>query len=177
MRSDEVKGYFWRGIENYTFLHNSCDYVFLFLFFVNLNLNRHPEPTTQHSRRKLKKTNEPPTMSSLDQKIEELKAKVTTLKTAHPKWRDEPVAEVDECIAQLKAAIKEKGDAEKAAKKAATPAPAKSSSLASASTSADDEKALLALQAKKDTDFSAWYLELIYKAELISAYSVSGCYM
>lgn len=81
-------------------------------------------------------------------------------------------------IAKLKAAIKEKTDAEKQAKKAAAaPAAASTSKAAASKDAAADEKALLAVQHKKDTHFNDWYSEIIYKAELISNYPVSGCYM
>jgi uncharacterized small protein (DUF1192 family) len=120
-------------------------------------------------------------MSELDQKIDALKAQVTELKVKYPKWKEEPVAEVDEVIGKLKALIKEKADAEKKAKKAATPAASTSKATAAATTTtsaaADDEKAQLAVQHKKDTQFNEWYSEIIYKSELISNYPVSGCYM
>jgi uncharacterized small protein (DUF1192 family) len=122
-------------------------------------------------------------MSDLDQRIDALKAQVTELKAKYPKWKEEPVAEVDAVIAQLKALIKEKTDAEKKAKKATAAATttntgaASSSGKAAATNADDDEKALLAVQHKKDTQFNEWYSEIIYKTELISNYPVSGCYM
>ena len=114
-------------------------------------------------------------MSSLAEKIESAKATITQLKQKHPTWKDTPVAEVDSAIATLKELIAEEKKQQKAAAapaKAATPAAATSSTSAAAS-----DKHLLSATYEKKTHFHEWYTDIIFKSELISNYSVSGCYV
>ena len=114
-------------------------------------------------------------MSDLDAKIDAAKVVVSDLKAKHPAWKTEPVAEVDEAIAALKALIGEKKAAEKAAKKAA--APSAEGKKKAGKKGGDDNKKELAMQHAKATQFNEWYNEVIFKAELISSYPISGCYM
>ena len=112
-------------------------------------------------------------MSELSAQIDAIKAKVIELKKANPDWKTAPNADVDAAIATLKDLLKQ----EKAAKKAAESASKKAASSAKKGAKKDDSKVLLAMQHSKADEFNEWYNEVIYKAELISAYPISGCYM
>jgi len=59
---------------------------------------------------------------------------------------------------------------------AATPAPAAVKSAAKAPSKAE-APIQIAIGAKKDEDFSAWYTDVLLKADMLDYYSVSGCYI
>ena len=103
--------------------------------------------------------------------------------TKYPKWKDEPVAEVDTAIAALKTLIAEQKAEEKKKAAAAPKTVAVAASASSATSSgatgaggAGDKHLLSVLFSKKDA-FSEWYSDVIFKSELISNYPISGCYV
>ncbi|RKO97471.1 hypothetical protein CXG81DRAFT_15501 [Caulochytrium protostelioides] len=58
-----------------------------------------------------------------------------------------------------------------------TASASKNAVAAAANESAEDDKVIIGLTAKKETDFKNWYRQLLIKAEMLEYYDVSGCYV
>jgi prolyl-tRNA synthetase len=123
--------------------------------------------------------------ANLDEELAAVKAKVVALKKANPTWQKEPVAELTEAIATLKSLLaKQKAAASPAPAKSAAKAPAKKGGASSGASSTPGavvhkkKSNVLAIQSRKElSSFADWYAEVIFKAQLVSSYPISGCYV
>jgi len=85
--------------------------------------------------------------------------------------------ELDEAAAQKAQERKERKAAEKAAKAAKKAAKAQQGGGGSGGKGGKKKETGLGLSVKKQEDFGDWYSEVVTKAEMISYYEISGCYI